>query len=116
MRRFRWIILGIVIMISVYVSLVPGFSLDKGKDKIAHFFFYGIVTLLIFPSFSKWSFVISSSLAAVTEFLQGLVKSRYASIYDFYASFAGALTFYLMLAFRRDRSENSHHQTRKHKI
>ncbi len=66
-KKIRWIILIVVIFTALYVSLKPGLSLDRGKDKIAHFLFYGVVTFLMFPSFSKWSFVISSSLAAAMD-------------------------------------------------
>ena len=116
MKRFRYLILILIVSVSMYVSLAPSFSLDRGKDKIAHFFFYGVITFLIFPSFSKWSFVISSFLAASMELLQGFTRSRYPSVYDFYAGFAGALVFYAISIFWRDRSENSHSQTREHKI
>ena len=95
------------LIIICYLSLMPGDGLPRVPlfniphfDKLVHFGFYFIFTLLLirpFSGISRFSFMISAMLAAtvsgVIEILQFQIAiHRHGDLFDFLANLAGVLT------------------------
>lgn len=81
----------IVLAASAYLSLNPSISLENGKDKIAHFAFYGVATFFLYIFIKSYSLVTVATASACLEFLQSFVPNRQASAVDLLFSLLGTL-------------------------
>ncbi len=113
-RKFALLTLIWAVIIAV-LSLVSINSITKevipSNDKLLHFVFYAILTVLLHLSIkkNKYNFLIIFIVVVygiIIELLQAvLTKNRNADIYDAIANFLGAIVGFLSIHFLRNKNK-----------
>ena len=97
----------IVLAASAYLSLNPSISLESGKDKIAHFAFYGIATFFLYIFIKGYSLATVAVASACLEYLQSFVPNRQASVVDLLFSLLGAIIGFFVAYLSHSKKEGN---------
>jgi VanZ family protein len=116
-RKYLYPIIWFIFIIFASLSpadKIPNMNLFENADKLVHFVFYFVFTILLIPSFLKnqqykksyWiSGIVSILIGIMFELLQNyMIADRFASIFDITANTSGSIAgifFYQFLIKRK---------------